>query len=114
MSRSASTLAVMAAVLFVTCGAADAQTSSAVRVGSVLRAPQKTKDVEPVYPPMAVASHVQGVVIFKATIGADAREQGPPVLGGPPRLQKAALNPASGGRLGPPWLVGCRCPAIRP
>src|SRR2546428_6428531 len=112
MSRSASTLAVMAAVLFVTCGAADAQTSSAVRVGSVLRAPQKTKDVKPVYPPMAVASHVQGVVILEATIGADGKVQGATVLRGAPLLQKAALDAVYGWEFAPTLLDGVPVPVI--
>jgi hypothetical protein len=41
--RSASILALMAAVLFLTRGAAGAQTSSAVHVGSSLKAPQNQR-----------------------------------------------------------------------
>ena len=71
MLRCVSTLGLLAAVLFMTCGVAGAQTKSAVRVGSAIKAPQKTKDAKPVYPPMAIASRVQGLVILEATIGTD-------------------------------------------
>ena len=112
MLRSASILALMAAVLFLTCGAADAQTSSAVHVGSSLKAPQKTKDVKPVYPPTALASHVQGIVILEATIGTDGKVQRVTVLSGEPLLQKAAVDAVDGWEFTPTLIDGVPVPVI--
>jgi periplasmic protein TonB len=39
-----------------------------VRIGGQIRPPQLLKRVEPEYPPLAVAAHVQGVVILEATV----------------------------------------------
>ncbi len=113
MLRSASTLALMAvASLFLTCGAAGAQTRSAVRVGSFIVSPQKTKDVKPVYPEMAIASRVQGVVIIEATIGREGKVQGATVLRGEPLLQKAALDAVYGWEFTPTLLDGVPVPVI--
>ena len=63
-----------------------------VRVGNGVQAPAKLRDVRPVYPPIAQASRVQGVVIIEAVIDdmgqvADAR-----VLRSIPLLDQAALD----------------------
>lgn len=63
-----------------------------VRIGSGIQAPAKIRDVPPVYPPIAQASRVQGVVIIEAVIDemgqvADAR-----VLRSIPLLDQAALE----------------------
>jgi TonB family protein len=112
MSRSALNLALMAAVLFLTCGAAGAQTSSAVHVGSILKAPQKTKDVKPVYPPMAVASHVQGIVILEATIGADGKVEDAKVIRSIPLLDQAALDAVRQWEFTPTLLNGVPVPVV--
>jgi TonB family protein len=54
--------------------------------------PRKTKDVPPVYPPMAAASHVQGVVIVEVTIGPDGKVLDASVLRSIPLLDQAALE----------------------
>jgi TonB family protein len=54
--------------------------------------PRKTKDVPPVYPPMAAASHVQGVVILEVTIGGDGKVLDANVLRSIPLLDRAALE----------------------
>jgi TonB family protein len=68
-----------------------ASTDAPVRVGSV-QPPQKTKDVPPVYPPIAAASHVQGSVIVEVTIGPDGKVQDARVLRSIPLLDQAALD----------------------
>ncbi len=113
MLRSASILALMAAVLFLTCGAADAQTSSAVHVGSSLKAPQKTKDVKPVYPPTAIASHVQGIVILEATIGTDGKVEDAKVIRSIPLLDQAALDAVRQWEFTPTLLDGVPVPVIK-
>jgi len=113
MSRAASTLALMAvAWLFPTCGAARAQTSSAVRVGSFIVSPQKTKDVKPVYPVMAIATRVQGVVIIEATIGADGKVEDAKVVRSIPLLDQPALDAVRQWEFTPTLINGVPVPVI--
>src|SRR5207237_10767047 len=63
-----------------------------VRVGGNIRAPNKVKDVKPVYPPIAQSARVQGVVIIEATIGPDGRVKDAKVLRPTPLLVQAALD----------------------
>ena len=42
-----------------------------VRIGGQIKQPQLLKRVEPVYPPLAVKAHIQGVVILEATVDED-------------------------------------------
>ena len=58
-----------------------------VRVGGNIKAPTKTKMVNPVYPPIAQSARVQGIVIIEATIGPNGTSAGG---------QGAALDSASG------------------
>jgi TonB family protein len=46
----------------------------------------------PVYPPLAKAAHVQGTVLFEATIGKDGTVQNLQLLSGPPLLVQAAMQ----------------------
>jgi protein TonB len=52
---------------------AIAQDPQTVRVGGDVRPPLKVKNVDPVYPKLAVSGKVQGVVILEATIGTDGK-----------------------------------------
>ncbi len=63
-----------------------------VRVGGNIKPPQKTKDVRPVYPPIAQSARVQGVVIIEATIGPNGQVQDARVLRSIPLLDQAALD----------------------
>jgi protein TonB len=63
-----------------------------VRVGGNIKPPTKTRDVKPVYPPIAQSARVQGVVIIEATIGADGRVKEAKVLRGQPLLDQSALD----------------------
>ena len=68
-----------------------------VRVGGNIKPPTKTKDVRPVYPPIAQSARVQGVVIIEATIGPDGHVQEAKVLRSIPLLDAAALDAVSSG-----------------
>ncbi len=62
-----------------------------VRVGGTIAAPAKTHDAAPIYPAIAQAARVQGVVIIQATIGVDGRVVDAAVLKSIPLLDEAAL-----------------------
>ena len=57
-----------------------------VRVGGNIKQPTKTRDVRPVYPPIAQSARVQGVVIIEATIGPDGAVRDARALSERPRL----------------------------
>lgn len=68
------------------------QPTRTVRPGGEVRAPQKIHDVAPVYPAIAQAARVQGVVIIQATIGVDGQVVDATVLRSVPLLDQAALE----------------------
>ena len=63
-----------------------------VRVGGLLREPRKVKHVAPVYPSIALAAKIQGVVILECTISPQGRVEGVQVLRGVPSLDEAAVE----------------------
>jgi protein TonB len=63
-----------------------------LRVGDVVSEPRKLKDVQPVYPSLALASRLQGVVILECVVDARGRVQEARVLRGVPLLDQAALD----------------------
>jgi protein TonB len=77
-----------------------------VRVGGNIRAPMKTQSAEPVYPPLARAAGVQGVVILEVTIGADGVVSDAQVLRSIPLLDQAALDAVRQWRYEPTLLNG--------
>jgi protein TonB len=62
------------------------------RVGGLIKEPKKLKDVAPVYPPLAVSSRLEGVVILECVLDTRGRVQEAKVLRGPPLLDQAALD----------------------
>ena len=52
----------------------------------------KMRGADPVYPPMAQAARVQGIVIIEATIGADGHMINARILRSVPLLDQAALD----------------------
>lgn len=68
------------------------QPTRVVRSGDGVRPPQKVHDVAPVYPAIAIAARVQGVVIVQATIGTDGQVVDATVLRSIPLLDQAALE----------------------
>ncbi|HXG87349.1 MAG TPA: energy transducer TonB [Vicinamibacterales bacterium] len=77
-----------------------------VRVGGQIKAPEKTHDVLPVYPVVAQAARIQGVVLIEAVIGSDGRVQDARVLRPAPMLEDAALNAVRLWRYSPTLLNG--------
>jgi protein TonB len=86
--------------------------SAPVRVGGNIRPPTKTKDVRPVYPPIAQSARVQGVVIIEATIGADGRVKDAKVLRSIPLLDQAAVDAVKQWTFTPTLLNGVPVPVI--
>jgi TonB family protein len=66
--------------------------AGAVHVGGPVKPPVKTKDVRAVYPDIAAAAEVQGVVIIEATIGANGKVVQATVLRSIPLLDAAAIE----------------------
>jgi periplasmic protein TonB len=76
------------------------------RVGGVIRPPTKIHDVMPVYPAIAQASRVSGIVIIEATIGPGGDVLDTIVLRGHPLLDAAALSAVRQWRFTPTLLNG--------
>jgi protein TonB len=67
-------------------------TAQPQRVGGLIKEPKKLKDVAPVYPPLAVSSRLEGVVILECVLDTRGRVQEAKVLRGAPLLDQAALD----------------------
>jgi protein TonB len=83
-----------------------------VRVGGAVREPQKIRHVSPVYPAIAQAARVQGVVVIEATIGADGRLINARLLRSIPLLDQAALDAVRQWEFTPTLLNGVPVPVI--
>lgn len=91
---------------------ASFNTDGALRVGGAIKAPVKTRDVRPVYPPEARAQGISGVVIIEARIGADGRVEAARVLKSIPLLDEAALDAVKQWEFTPTLLSGAPSPVI--
>ena len=83
-----------------------------VRIGGQIRSPQKTQDVRPEYPPLALAARVEGIVIIEATIGVNGRVINARVLRSVPLLDQAALDAVRQWVYAPTTLNGVAVPVI--
>lgn len=83
-----------------------------VRVGGNIKTPTKTKNVPPIYPPIAQSARVSGVVIIEATIGTDGRVKDAKVLRSIPLLDQAALDAVKQWQFTPTLLNGVPVPVI--
>ena len=83
-----------------------------IRVGGTIRQPQRVRDVQPSYPPIAQAARVQGIVIIEATIGIDGRVVNARVLRSVPLLDDAALDAVRQWEYTPTLLNGVPVPVI--
>jgi len=92
--------------------AKPADSVSPVRVGGAIRQPVKLINVNPVYPAIAQAARVQGVVIVELTVGPDGRVQLAKVLRSIPLLDAAALDAVKQWIFSPTLLNGRPVPVI--
>ena len=83
-----------------------------VRVGGTIRQPQKIREVAPVYPSIAQAARVQGIVIIEATIGPDGQVVNARILRSVPLLDEAALAAVRQWQYTPTLLNGVPVPVI--
>jgi protein TonB len=83
-----------------------------VRVGGVTKMPEKIRDVPPAYPQMAIAAHIEGMVIVEATIGVDGRVQDAGVLRSVPLFDQAALDAVRQWIDTPTMLNGVAVPVV--
>jgi len=63
-----------------------------VRVGGDVKPPLKVKNVDPVYPRLALSGKIQGVVILEATIGTDGKVKDVKVVKSLKLLDDAAVT----------------------
>lgn len=90
----------------------DPKPQDPVRVGGQIRAPQRIRDARPMYPQLALAARVQGIVIIEATIGVDGRVANARVLRSIPLLDQAALEAVRQWEYVPTTLNGVPVPVI--
>ena len=86
--------------------------ADALRVGGTIKAPVKLRNVNAVYPPEAIASKVQGVVILEARIEADGSVSRARVLRSIPMLDDAAVDAVRQWQFTPTLLNGQPTPII--
>lgn len=84
----------------------------AVRVGGNIRPPVKVKDVPPVYPAVAKAAKVSGVVVLEATVGPDGRVTDTRVVRSIPLLDQAAIDAVQQWEYKPTMVKGQAVPVI--
>ena len=83
-----------------------------MRVGSSLRAPEKRKDVVPVYPAVAQAGGIEGAVILELTIGVDGKVANAKILRSSPLFDRAAIDAVMQWEYAPTLLNGVPVPVI--
>lgn len=83
-----------------------------IPVGGTIRTPVKVRDAAPVYPQIAQAARVQGIVILEATIGADGQVVNARVLRSVPLLDQAALDAVRQWQFTPTLLNGVPVPVV--
>jgi TonB family protein len=92
--------------------AGSAISEGALRVGGTIKPPTKIRNVNPTYPPDALASRVQGVVIIEARIEGDGTVSQARVLRSIPMLDEAALEAVRQWLFTPTFLNGAPVPVI--
>ena len=86
--------------------------STPVRVGGQVKAPERVKYVAPVYPDIAAAARVSGIVIVEAVIGVDGSVTDAKVVRSIAMLDQAALNAVKQWKYTPTTLNGVPVPVI--
>lgn len=83
-----------------------------LRIGGDVKAPQKVKHVNPVYPPIAQSARVQGIVIIEATISPTGDVVDARVLRSIPLLDEAAKNAVLDWKFTPTLLNNTPVPVV--
>jgi protein TonB len=83
-----------------------------IRVGGQIAPPTLAKRVEPEYPPVAIAAHVEGTVILEATVDKRGRVAGVEVLRSHPLLASAAVDAVKQWQYQPLMLNGSPQPFV--
>jgi protein TonB len=83
-----------------------------VRIGGEVKPPRKIRDVPPVYPPIAQAANVQGVVILEALIDESGDVIWTAVLRSIPLLDEAAQTAVQQWKFTPTRVDGEPVPVI--
>ena len=83
-----------------------------VTVGGTIRRPQQITRVDPIYPSIALAARIEGLVIIEATIGADGRVINARVLRSVQQLDQAALDAVRQWEYTPTLLNGVPVPVV--
>lgn len=83
-----------------------------IRIGGNVRPPTKIKDVRPVYPTIAQAARVEGLVIIEATIGPTGKVLDAQLLRSIPLLDAAALEAVRQWEYTPTLLNGTPVPVL--
>ncbi len=83
-----------------------------LRVGGVVRPPEKLHHANPIYPPMALSARVEGMVILEALIAEDGSVQDVRVLRSTPLLDPAAEHAVRQWRYRPTLLNGQAVPLL--
>jgi protein TonB len=92
--------------------APPAPPATPVRIGGIIRAPQKIRDVAPRYPAIAQASRLEGYVILDAVISEGGQVQEVHVLKSQPLLDAAAVDAVRQWRFTPTLLNGQPVPVV--
>jgi len=83
-----------------------------VHVGGDIKPPRKVVDVAPVYPPLARAARVEGIVILEAVIAEDGSVRDVRVLRSQALLDEAAVEAVRQWRFTPTLLNGQPVPVV--
>src|SRR5688572_8975263 len=83
-----------------------------VRVGGSIQPPQRTRYVEPIYPEVAHAKGLSGVVIVEFVIGTTGRVRNVRVLRSAPPFDGPAVSAVRQWRYKPTFLGGTSVPVI--
>ena len=83
-----------------------------VHVGGDIKPPRKVADVAPVYPPLARAARVEGIVILEAVIAQDGSVRDVRVLRSQALLDEAAIEAVRQWRFTPTLLNGQPVPVV--
>ncbi len=83
-----------------------------VRVGGAIQPPLRLVNVNPVYPPIALAARKEGLVILEALIGEDGSIRAVKVLRPEPLFEEAAITAVRQWRFSPTLLNGEPVPLV--